>query len=111
MASKKAEKVVKTHSFNGTSYKIGVDEPYYGWCDFPGIPLKGEYPAIRITDGLPYGNQKRAKLGLISLLHECLHAENYHTRENTVERISVEIGNLLWRLGYRRIKNGRRSGG
>lgn len=95
-------KKVRTHSFNGVRYKIGVDDPYDAWCDPPRKPQKREFPAIRLCDGLPFGNNRRAKNGLIALIHECLHASDYNTHENTVERVSMDIGRLLWRLGYRR---------
>lgn len=95
-------KKVRTHTFNKVKYKIGVDEPYFGWCDRPRKPQKSEYPAIRLPEGLPCGDKKGAKNGLISLVHECLHAENWNAHEKTVERCAVEIGSLLWRLGYRR---------
>lgn len=95
---------VKTHRFNGVRYYIGVDEPYIAWCDKPKSPDKKEYPAIRLPDGLPFDNDKRAKQGLVSLIHECLHAENWDDSEKKVDRVAVDIGNLLWRLGYRRKK-------
>lgn len=93
---------VRTHSFNGVRYRIGVDDPYVAWCDPPRKPLKCEFPAIRLFNGLPFGSKRGAKDGLITLIHECLHASDYHTYENTVDRVSRDIGRLLWRLGYRR---------
>ena len=98
-----AQKKVLTHSFNGVSFKIGVDEPYIGWCDRPEEPQQSEYPAIRLPEGLPKGNRRNAKRQLIVLLHECLHASDWNKHEDTVDRMSTEIGGLLWRLGYRRI--------
>ena len=100
---------VKTHKFNGTKYYIGVDEPYVGWCDKPKKPDISEYPAIRLPSGLPCGNKRGAKIGLITLLHECLHAENWDKSERNIDKVSTEIGTLLWRLNYRRMTNGRRS--
>ena len=96
-------KKVKTHTFNKIRYHIGVDEPYVGWADNPNrVHNHSEYPAIRLPDGLPCNNRRGAKLGLVTLIHECLHVENWSKQEKTVERVSAEIGNLLWRLGYRR---------
>lgn len=95
-------KRVHTHSFRGVRYQIRVDDPIDGWCDPPKKPQKNEFPSIWLPDGLPFGNKRRAKNGLISLIHECLHASNYNTNENTVEQISKDIGRLLWRLGFRR---------
>jgi hypothetical protein len=93
---------VKTHRFNGIKYHIGVDEPYIGWCDRPKSPDKAEYPAIRLPNGLPCSDEKGAKLGLLTLLHECFHAENWDLPEKRVDRIAQDVGSLLWRLGYRR---------
>ena len=93
---------VNTHSFGGISYKIRVDEPIDGWCDPPKKPTKKEFPSIWLPDGLPCGEESRAQNGLISLIHECLHASNYNTRETTVDQVSKDMGRLLWRLGYRR---------
>ena len=95
---------VRTHRFNGVKYFIGVDDPYIGWCDKPKTPDKTEYPAIRLPNGLSFGNTKKAKEDLTILLHECLHAENWNKSESVVDRTAVDIGNLLWRMGYRREK-------
>jgi hypothetical protein len=93
---------VQTHRFNGVRYYISVDEPYIGWCDRPKSPDPKEYPAIRLPNGLPKGEKRGARLGLLSLLHECCHAENWNLSEKRVDKIAEEIGGLLWRLGYRR---------
>jgi len=94
---------VRTHTFNNVKYYIMVDDPYLGWCDKPGRrPPKIGYPAIRIPEGLKAGGSKEAKLGLITLLHECIHAEHWALTETRTDQIASEIGNLLWRLGYRR---------
>lgn len=95
---------VRTHRFRGIKYHIGVDEPYVGWCDKPGQPDKKEYPAIRLPEGLPCGDDKGAKEGLTTVIHECLHAENWPTSEKLVDTAACDIGGLLWRLGYRRKK-------
>jgi len=93
------KKGVRTHKFNKVKYRIDLDS-YDGWCDDPRTEgVSGEYPAIRLPEGLP--NTKKA---LINLLHECLHAEKYSTSEKVIERVSNEIGSLLWRLEYRRGK-------
>lgn len=96
--------MVKTHKFNNVLYHIVVDEPYVGWCDRPRKPDAKEYPSIRIPNGLSYGNRKKAKDDLITLLHECNHAENWDLSEKRVDQIAIDIGTLLWRLGYRRVK-------
>lgn len=93
---------IRTHSFNGVRYQVRADSPIDGWCDPPHKPEKKDFPSIWLPIGLPSGNSRRAKNGLISLIHECLHASNYNTHENTVEHVSKDMGRLLWRLGYRR---------
>lgn len=95
---------VKTHRFNGVKYFIGVDEPYVGWCDKPKTPDETEYPAIRLPNGLAFGNTKKAKEDLIILLHEMLHASNWEKTEKQVDKVAMDVGTLLWRLGYRRKK-------
>ena len=96
---------VKTHRFKGVKYYVELDEPYEGWCDRPKTPDPREYPAIRIPAGLKAGNSRAAREGLIILIHECLHAENWDKSEKKVDEAACDIGSLLWRLGYRRIKN------
>jgi hypothetical protein len=43
----------------------------------------------------------KTKNGLVTAIHEALHAENWSKDEDTVDRVSKEIGTFLWRLGYR----------
>jgi len=85
---------VKTHTFNGIKYDIDVSKPIDGYCDSP----RGGKPSIRIVSNL------NTKKGLITILHEALHAEGWAVSESVVDRVSTEIGNLLWRFGYRRQK-------
>jgi hypothetical protein len=84
---------VRTHTFNGVKYEIDVYQPFDGLCESP--TSDNNRPDIRISIDI------RTRLGLISLLHECLHAENYAKGEGVVDRVSSEIGDLLWRLGFR----------
>ena len=96
---------VRSHTFNRVRFHIGVDDPYIGWCDNPDKENNHpEYPAIRLPLGLPCGEEPGAKTGLATLIHECLHAEDWSKTEPVIDRTSVEIADLLWRLGYRRIK-------
>jgi len=97
-----AKKTVRTHRFAGKKFHIDVDTPYVGWCDKPGRPDLTEYPAIRLPNGLPCGEKRGARQGLITLVHEMLHAEDWDLIEATVDRIAVDMGGLLWRLGFRR---------
>ena len=39
--------------------------------------------------------------GLITALHEALHASRWSEKEETIDRVSKDIGRFLWRLGYR----------
>ena len=92
-------KKVKSQTFNGVRYNIDL-EPYDGWCDDPKAKgVSGEYPTIRLPEGLP-----DTKKALINLIHECRHAQDYRKKEKTILRESEELGTILWRLGYRRKK-------
>lgn len=97
---------VLTHRFNKVKYAIDV-VGFKGQIaqkkqDLPCIVIVR--PDITMTESLPYGNGKFARLMLITLLHECLHASNWNKSEKVVDRTAVDIGNLLWRLGFRRTK-------
>ena len=95
---------VRTHTFRGVKYFIGVDDPYICWCDRPKSPDRAEYPAIRMPNGLDCGDGRKARADLIVLLHECLHASEWSTSEKAVDRTAEDIGKLLWRLGFRRVE-------
>lgn len=84
---------VKTHTFNDRKYKIKIDQ-IDGDCDT--YKLNERYLCV-FAD-------MDTRNGLISTIHESLHAENWAATENIVDRVSKEIGNFLWRLGYRREK-------
>lgn len=86
---------VKTHTFAGVSYDVDVEGPFDGICEFP---RSGKRPALRVS--VDIDTQK----GLETLIHECLHAENWSVTEEVVDRTSCDIARLLWRLGFRRGK-------
>jgi hypothetical protein len=65
-----------------------------GDCDDPTRPRK----EIRICTGL--GEQKE----LETVLHEVLHAADWHKTEEWVEQVARDQTRLLWRLGYRKTK-------
>jgi hypothetical protein len=86
-------KPVKTHTFNGKRHHIYVDEPPLGIC-FNSVEGKSNNEIYIMTS-------LKDKWGLITAIHESLHAEKWSAHEETVDRTSKEIGNFLWRLGYR----------
>jgi len=97
---------VRTHRFNGKLFAIDVDG-FKGQTslknqDLPIIVIAR--PEVTMTSSLPYGDGKHARLMMITLLHEGLHASDWNKSEKVVDRTAVDIGKLLWRLGYRRIK-------
>ena len=47
----------------------------------------------------------KGKKHLEILTHEALHLLNKEATEEEVERVSIELTNLLWKQGYRRIDN------
>lgn len=83
--------VVRTATFAGVRYDIDLCEALDGCCDSP----RGGRPSIRVM-----ANPNTQK-GLITLIHESLHASNWAATEAVVDRTSREIGTLLWRLGFR----------
>jgi len=82
---------VKTHTFNGRKYKIHVDPGLDGWCD----QFKCNVHELHLLRDMS------TRAGLITAIHEALHAENWSETEDTIDRVSKEIGTFLWRLGYR----------
>lgn len=96
-------RAVKTHRFNGKLWDVDV-EGCKGVCqtglDRPVLSIAR--PVATMKESLPYGNDKYARLMLITLLHECLHASDWDKSEKVVDRTAVDVGRLLWRLGYRR---------
>ena len=85
---------IKTHTFNGRRYKIDIrDSPLDGACD--------QYNTERF---LFICADLDSRNGLITAIHEALHAESWVKDEETIDRVSKEIGTFLWRLGYRREK-------
>jgi len=83
---------IRTHTFNGRKYQIDIKDSIDGVCD--------QYNTNRcllICADLSKRN------GLITAIHEALHAESWVKDEDTVDRVSKEIGTFLWRLGYRHL--------
>ena len=96
----------RTHRFNKVKYAIDVEgfkgETAQKKQDLPRIIIAR--PDVTMTESLPYGDGKHGQLMLSTLLHECLHASNWNKLEKVVDRTATDIGKLLWRLGYRRVK-------
>ena len=82
---------VKTHTFNGRRYLITVKSLADGYCD----TYNKERELIICA-------KLKTKNGLITAIHEALHAECWTASEDTVDRVSKEIGTFLWRLGFRK---------
>ena len=85
---------VRTHKFNGRKYHIIVSYRIDGFVEQ--YKLGGRTMMITVDPG--------TKNELETYIHESLHAENWATTEKVVERVSKEIADFLWRLGYRRTK-------
>ncbi len=83
------KKALKTHTFNGRKYIIDVDF-LDGWCD-----------QFKLKHRLQILADLKTKDGLITAIHEALHAENWCKSEKVIDKVSTEIGNFLWRLGFR----------
>ncbi len=83
------KKKVKTHKFNGRKYSIFVGQ-FDGFTD---VSETGYSLVLNC-------NLNTLK-GLISIIHESMHAANWGKSEEVIDRSSKEIGTLLWRLGFR----------
>ena len=82
--------VVRSHTFHKRKYKIIISPPVDGQC----TTYKPERE-LWIMESL------KTKNGLVTALHEALHAERWSESEEVVDRVSREIGDFLWRLDYR----------
>lgn len=85
---------VRTHTFNGHKYSLVFDDNIGGLCDDP------KDKTLQIMVLVRPGTKKSLRI----LLHECLHAENWSKSEKIIDRVSTEISDLLWKLGYRQRK-------
>jgi len=88
---------VKIHKLNRVKYRVDP-EKIDGVCVLP-----NSKPTIHIACGLPYGNDKGAKNGLITLIEEIFHARLPNKMDKTIRRMARETGNILWGQGYRRV--------
>lgn len=86
---------VKTHTFNGRKYRLFIRQPIDGMTDTYSLSSQNAREINIFAD-------TATKNGLVTLIHEALHAENWAASEKVVDRVSKEIGLFLWRLGYRR---------
>lgn len=84
--------MVKTHTFDGKKHRIYIG-PVEGIC-FQSDQKEKDYEIFLLSP-------LKEKNGLITALHEALHASDFNMKEEKVERISKEIGRFLWRIGYR----------
>ena len=83
-------KPVKTHTFNKRKYTIDIGK-FEGSCDQ--YKCSDHYLSI-LAD---LDTQK----GLITAIHEALHACKWTASEDSVDTTSNDIGRFLWRLGFR----------
>lgn len=86
-------KPVLTHTFNKIKYRIMVGR-FDGFTDVD----KGKDYTLVVSA------EPNTQTELISVIHESMHAGNWDKHEETIDRSSKEIGRLLWRLGYRKVK-------
>ena len=82
---------VRTHTFDGVRYNIYIHKPISGFCE--NKPDK--------THGLWIFEDIRTRKGLVTIVHEAMHASHPNLSEDTVDRMSKEIGGLLWRMKFR----------
>lgn len=87
-------KQIKSHVFNGKRYNIQWKKPYnaLGLCHPP-----TNSPIDRNIIIAPKQNPKDISA---TLLHEGLHACAFYLDEETVDRISIDLNDLLWKCGF-----------
>ena len=84
----------KTFKFNGRKHNIYIyPDGFDGLCD--------QYKVKNNERDIIIATDPATKNGLITLIHEPLHAENWRASEKSVDRTSKEIGAFLWAMGYR----------
>jgi len=85
--------MIRTATLHGRKYKIFFEDGKLdGLCD------RFENTSRQIFIMAEPHTQNE----LITTIHELLHAENWAATEDVIERVSTEIGRVLWRRGYRR---------
>lgn len=72
----------------------GLKRPKLGECDSP----KSVGKRIRINSTL------KGQEELDTIIHEVFHAGFWHVDEEVVEEFGTDLARILWKLGYRRIK-------
>ncbi|KKM75775.1 hypothetical protein LCGC14_1386870 [marine sediment metagenome] len=87
---------MKTAMFRGSKYGVDLCGPIDGSCQ---NPKEGGLPWLRICVPL---NKRR---GLITAIHESLHACSFLKSEEAVTETAEDIGRFLWRLGYRHVED------
>lgn len=83
---------VRTHTFNNRKYNIDIRQ-MDGYCD--------QYKASTEDRFLAVLCDPNTQNGLITIVHEALHAVNWAKSEAVVKAVSYDIGRFLWRLGFR----------
>jgi hypothetical protein len=86
------KKLPKTVTLGGRRYRLYVFGPIDGLCDAPKVKEREIFILAE-----PFTCAE-----LITIIHESLHAEDWSVSDGVVDRVSAEIGKLLWRFGYRR---------
>jgi hypothetical protein len=89
--------MIRTHTFNGVTYKIEFADRIDGVCD---VPDDETAPEILLVPG-------KKQRHLNAALHEALHAigvpDKYlHDEEGFSQ--TEDVARFLWRLGFRRTK-------
>lgn len=73
---------------------LGPKSQSWGFCDAPNIKNKKIIVHSKIKD----------LDRLTTIIHECLHAADWHKDEEWVEVVSADLARILWRLNYREKK-------
>jgi len=82
---------IHTHTFNGKTYRIILDD-LDGNCD------TDDYLWLIVERDLS------KRVGLETAIHEALHACSWSAKEELVTITAKDIARFLWRLNFRRVK-------
>ena len=88
-------KTPKTLTIRGRRWRVVDSEKYkgpeFGYCTNPALDREIAIPV--------HGDERE---DLIIIAHEVIHATDYGLSEKTAEALSAEVGDALWKLGWRK---------
>jgi hypothetical protein len=86
---------MKSQTFNGRKYWVEVNPPKR---------IDGSCSTYKPDRELVIYADMKTRNGLVTAIHEALHACRWPASEEAVDKTSYDIGRFLWGLGYRRVE-------